>query len=101
MALATGGSAVGLTRMRSRPNSCALRTAAGVGMISTEPSGNTALTSRARIASLTFSRTRGRRGAKFLGGSIDQERNGFTEAIPVIVKSYQIRQRPGYPRKRV
>jgi hypothetical protein len=89
MALATGGSAVGLTRMRSRPNSCALRTAAGVGITSTEPSGNTALTSRARIASLTFSRILGRRGAKPLGGympglaqravALDWNRSGWNQ----------------------
>src|SRR6266853_4234009 len=67
MALATGGSAVGAIRMRSRPSSCALRIAAEVCMISTEPSGKTARTSRARIASLTFSRILGRRGGKPLG----------------------------------
>ena len=33
-----------------------------VGMTSTDPSGNTARTSRARMASLTFSRILGRRG---------------------------------------
>ena len=58
-----GGSAVGAIRMRSRPNSWARRTAASVGMTSTEPSGKTARTSRARMASLTFSRILGRRGA--------------------------------------
>src|SRR6478672_1595268 len=68
MALATGGSAVGLTTIKSSPSSCALRTAAGVGMTSTVPSGKTARTSRARIASFTFSRILGRRGEKPLGG---------------------------------
>src|SRR6266849_1691191 len=38
--------------------------AACVGMTSTLPSGNTARTSRARMASLTFSRILGRRGGK-------------------------------------
>src|ERR1700761_6295093 len=68
MALATGGSAVGAISMRSRPMSCARRTAAGVGMISTDPSGKTARTSFTRIASLTFSRILGRRGGRPLGG---------------------------------
>src|SRR5690348_17855188 len=68
MALATGGSAVGLTTIKSSPISCALRTAAGVGMTSTVPSGNTARTSRARMASFTFSRILGRRGGYPLGG---------------------------------
>src|SRR5437764_12402983 len=67
MALATGGSAVGAMRIKSKPRSWALRTAACVGMTSTEPSGKTARTSRARIASLTFSRILGRRGGKPLG----------------------------------
>ena len=44
--------------------------AAGVGMTSTEPSGKTARTSRTRIASFTFSLILGRRGGKFLGGSM-------------------------------
>src|SRR5229473_103433 len=74
MALATGGSAVGAIRIRSRPISWALRMAAGVGIISATPSGNTARTSRARIASLTFSRILGRRGGKFLGGIIEKTR---------------------------
>ena len=56
MALATGGSAVGATKIKSSPNAWALRTAAMVGMISTEPSGNTARTLGERIASFTFSR---------------------------------------------
>jgi hypothetical protein len=43
-----------------------------VAMISTDPSGKTARTSRARIASLTFSRILGRRGGKPLGGIIEQ-----------------------------
>ena len=60
----------GRDKIRSSPISCALRTAADVGMTSTLPSGKTARTSRARIASFTFSRIRGRRGWKFLGGSI-------------------------------
>src|SRR5579871_5377578 len=72
MALATGGSAVGAIRIRSSPISCAFRTAAGVGMISTDPSGKTARTSRTRIASFTFSRTLGLRGGKFLGGIIER-----------------------------
>src|SRR6266478_8966394 len=54
-------------RIKSKPRSWALRTAACVGMTSTEPSGKTARTSRARIASLTFSRILGRRGGKPLG----------------------------------
>src|SRR5579871_5435575 len=74
MALATGGSAVGAIRIRSRPMSCALRTAASVGMISTDPSGKTARTSRTRIASFTFSRIFGRRGGKFLGGIIERRK---------------------------
>ena len=45
----------------------------GVGITSTLPSGNTARTSRARIASLTFSRMRGRRGGKFLDGIIEMK----------------------------
>src|SRR5204863_7013003 len=70
MALATGGTAVGETRTRSRPISCALRRAAAVGMTSAVPSGKTARTSRARMDSFTFSLRFCRRGGKFLGGYI-------------------------------
>src|SRR3954469_17014412 len=81
MALATGGSAVGAIRIRSRPNSCALRTATDVGITSTEPSGNTARTSRARIASFTFSRILGRRGGKPLGGYMPVLKDGAVARI--------------------
>src|SRR5215210_4743054 len=86
MAFATGGSAVGAIRIRSRPSSWARRMAACVGMTSTDPSGNTARTSRARIASFTFSLIRGRRGGKFLGGSIYSKADG----VRTILESYQI-----------
>src|ERR1700761_166746 len=76
MAFATGGSAVGAIRIKSRPKSWALRTAAGVGMISTDPSGKTARTSFTRIASLTFSRILGRRGGRPLGGYMPDLTNG-------------------------
>src|ERR1700733_5824661 len=68
IAFATGGTAVGDTTTRSRPSSCALRRAAAVGIISAVPSGNTALTSLARIDSLTFSRRLDLRGGKLRPG---------------------------------
>src|ERR1019366_1694082 len=69
-ALATGGTAVGATRTKSRPSSCALRKAAEVGMTSVVPSGKTARTSRARMDSFTFSLRFCLRGGKFLPGYI-------------------------------
>src|SRR6478735_5760909 len=87
MAFATGGSAVGDTTMRSRPKSLALRMAAGVGRISTLPSGNTARTSRARIASLTFSLIRGRRGGMPLGNEDIYDRDS-RERIIVMLRWY-------------
>src|SRR5262245_64501157 len=68
MALATGGTAVGAIRTRSRPISCAFRSAAAVGMISVSPFGKTARTSRTRMVSFTFSLRACLRGGNFLPG---------------------------------
>src|SRR5260370_10016921 len=70
MALATGGTAVGAIRTRSRPISWAFRKAAAVGITSVSPLGKTARTSRARIVSFTFSLRFCLRGGNFLPGVI-------------------------------
>src|SRR6185312_6141614 len=64
------GTAVGAISTRSSPSSCALRSAAAVGITSVVPSGNTARTSRTRIDSFTFSLRFCLRGGKFLPGYI-------------------------------
>src|SRR5512145_2573119 len=88
MALATGGSAVGAIRMRSRPMSCAFRTAACVGITSTDPSGKTARTSRARMASLTFSRILGR-GAR---GNLDgyMQSSVYAQLFQILIGSWTV-----------